>query len=73
MDKIVGFLVKAVGAAAAMAVLMAIGLMIWTGSLFALPLFVLAAVAGTYSWLVHSQGVAVASKEAPLKQRILVS
>ena len=73
MDKIVGFLVKAVATTAAMAVLMAVALMIWTGSLFALPLLILAAVAGTYSWLVHSQGDAATSKEAPLKQRILVS
>ena len=52
MTKAVRFLVKAVEVAAAAAVLVAGIVMIDTRSLFGLPLLVLAAVAGFYSWRV---------------------
>jgi hypothetical protein len=73
MDRAVGFLAKAVTAAAVLALVLAVVVMVDSRSLFGLPLLVLAAVAGSYS-LRLARAERLSATEAPeLRQRILVS
>ena len=73
MEKALVILAKAVTAAAAVAVLLAVLVMIDSRTLFALPLAILGLVAGTYSWRVVSRRTEDTVAAPVLRQRIQVS
>lgn len=73
MEKVVGFLAKAVATIAAIAFLLAVVIMIDARTTLALPLFVLSVVSGGYAarvWASSSRESRLASPSAP---RVLIN